>query len=112
MSKLTTVFSLITLLVGGLSSPCDSEYREPRKFPSAKKEPETTQSKPKLFPEEPVLSQHIKNITQDSPLTTNARSMEQTRTSCEMEIERLEIGRTTVSIFLLKIVGQKKTSGV
>lgn len=77
--------------IGGLSSPCDSEYREPRKFPSAKKEPETTQSKPKLFPEEPVLSQHIKNITQDSPLTTNARSMEQTRTSCEMEIERLEI---------------------
>ncbi|XP_018410686.1 PREDICTED: mitogen-activated protein kinase kinase kinase 14 [Nanorana parkeri] len=78
--------------IGGLSSPCESEYREPRNFPSAKKEPETTQAKPKLFPEEPgpVLSQHVKNITQDSSFTTNVRSVE-TRTSCEMEIERLEI---------------------
>nr|DBA22193.1 TPA: hypothetical protein GDO54_013248 [Pyxicephalus adspersus] len=79
--------------IGGLSSPYDSGYREPRKFPSTKGEPETANPKAKLFPEEPrpVLSQHVKNITQDSSFTTNVRSVEQTRTSCEMELERLEI---------------------
>ncbi|KAM5135708.1 mitogen-activated protein kinase kinase kinase 14 [Mantella aurantiaca] len=92
--------------IGGLSSPRDSEYREPRKFPSAKREPETTQSKPKLLLEEPepVLNQHVKNVPQDSTFTTNVRSVDQTRTSCEMEIERLEIDlyRENLSQFSLE----------
>ncbi|XP_068118870.1 mitogen-activated protein kinase kinase kinase 14 [Hyperolius riggenbachi] len=79
---------------GGLKSPHSLEYREPRNFPPTKnEETESTQSIPQVFPQdpEPLLDQQIKHIIQDPAFTTSARSAEQTRTSCEMEIERLQL---------------------
>ncbi|XP_044152907.1 mitogen-activated protein kinase kinase kinase 14 [Bufo gargarizans] len=78
--------------IGGLKSPYNSEYREPRIFPSIYTDvPVVPGSQLKAYHEEAVAvqSRGMQQITEDASLTSQ-KSVEQARRSCEVEIERLE----------------------